>query len=117
MKDQNRIKKGLRRRRVARVRGKVSGTAKCPRLAVFRSLKHLSIQAIDDTAGKTLVSVYDSEVKVKEKRTRAKEIGLLLAKKLLNEKIGKAIFDRRHYKYHGLVKEIAEGVREGGIKI
>lgn len=107
----------LRMRRRIRVRSKLAGKALRPRLAVFRSLKHLSVQAINDVAGETLISVYDKEVKVKEKKDRAKSIGLLLAKKLLENKINQAVFDKRHYKYHGLVKAVAEGVREGGVKI
>ncbi|MBU1131603.1 50S ribosomal protein L18 [Patescibacteria group bacterium] len=117
MKDQNKIKNQLKQRRAARVRGRINGGAQFPRIAVFKSLKHLSVQAIDDTAGKTLASVYDTDVKAKDKKTKAKEIGLLLAKKLLEKKVTKAVFDRRHYKYHGLVKEIVEGIREGGVKI
>ena len=117
MKDKKIIKNKLKIRRVARVRSKIFGTADCPRLAVYKSLKYLSVQAIDDTLGKTLVSVQDKEVKAKDRKSKAKETGKLLAKKLLEKKIDHAIFDKRHNKYHGLVKEIADGAREGGIKM
>lgn len=117
MKNKGKVINKLRRRRKERVRARLSGTAIRPRLAIYRSLKHLSVQAIDDTVGKTLLSVYDGEVKAKDRRNQAKAIGLLLAKKLLEEKINQAVFDKRHYKYHGLIKEVAEGVREGGIKM
>ncbi len=116
MKDLNKVKNELRERRKRRVRARVSGEAKCPRISVFRSLKHLSVQAIDDTNGKTIVSVYDREVKAKTRQEKAKEIGKLITKKLLDKKISKAVFDKGCYKYHGLVKDIAEGAREEGLK-
>jgi len=117
MKDKCKLNNQLRIRRKVRVRARISGTAIKPRLAVFRSLKHLSVQAVDDALGKTLLSVYDKEVKAKDKKSQARAMGLLLAKKLLEQKINQAVFDKRHYKYHGLVKEVAEGTREGGIKM
>lgn len=116
MKDLNKLKKELRIRRKRRVRAKISGTAKCPRLSVFRSLKHLSVQAIDDTKGQTLVSAYDREVKAKTRQEKAKGIGKLIAKKLLAKRISKVVFDKGCYNYHGLIKAIAEGAREGGLK-
>jgi len=117
MKDKNILKNKLKARRVIRVRSKIFGAAECPRLAVFKSLKYLSVQAIDDTLGKTLASVQDKEIKSKDSKIKAKEIGKLLAKKLLEKKINRAVFDKRCYKYHGIVKEVADGVREGGIKM
>jgi len=117
MKDKNRIKRQLYKRRVASVRGRVSGLGDRPRIAVFRSSKHLYAQAIDDTLGQTLASANDRKVKVKDKNTKAKEIGLLLGKRLLEKKISRAVFDKRHYQYHGLVKEIADGIRTAGIKM
>lgn len=117
MKDTNKIKNQLKIRRVARVRSKIFGSFSRPRLAVFRSLKHLSVQAIDDTASKTIACVYDREVKEKDNKSTAKKMGLLLAEKLLALKVDRAIFDKRHYKYHGLIKELADGVRAGGIKM
>jgi large subunit ribosomal protein L18 len=97
MKDLNKIKNQLKIRRIARTRGKIFGTAERPRLAVFKSLKHLSVQAINDTNSQTLASAYDQEIKTKDKKSGAKEIGLLLAKKLLAQKITRAVFDKRHY--------------------
>src|SRR3989339_734278 len=112
MKDQQKIKNQLKTRRVLRVRAKINGSATCPRLAVFRSLKHLSVQAINDKTGKTLASVLDAEVKGTTRQEKAKLVGQLIAKKLLEKKIEQAVFDKRHYKYHGLVKLIADGARE-----
>jgi len=116
MRDKQKIKNQLKARRVVRVRAKINGSAACPRLAVFRSLKHLSVQAIDDTVGKTLASALDKEVKGTTKQDKARLIGQLIATKLLEKKIEKVVFDKRHYKYHGLVKLIADGAREGGLK-
>ncbi len=100
-----------RKRRHRRVRAKIKGTAKVPRLCVFRSNKHLYAQLIDDEKGKTLVSVSDLEAK------DSKKIGLLIAEKALAKKINKVVFDRGGYKYHGRVKSLAEGAREGGLKL
>lgn len=115
-KNQSKIKNQLRKRRAIRVRAKVFGTAVRPRLAVFRSSKHLAVQAINDAKGQTLASVYDAEVKGKDKMAKASAMGKLLAEKLAAKKVKAAVFDKRHYKYHGLIKELAEGAREGGLK-
>lgn len=106
----------LRLKRVRRVRAKISGTGSCPRLSVFRSLKTLRVQAIDDAAGKTLVSANLSESGGKNDVEGAKSLGLLLAKKCLEKKIEEAVFDRSGYRYHGKVKAVAEGAREGGLR-
>lgn len=107
----------LRLHRKRRVRAKISGTAKCPRLSVYRSNKSIYVQVIDDTKGKTLASVKLSEIKkAKNNIESAKELGKLIAKKCKEAKITKAIFDRGGYKYHGKVKAVAEGAREGGLK-
>lgn len=116
MKDLNKVRKNLRIRRKVRTRAKVLGTAKRPRLAVFRSLKHLYVQAIDDEKGQTLVSADNYQVKAKTTGEGAEAVGRLIAKKLLEKKITAAVFDRRYYKYHGLIKAVAEGAREGGLK-
>lgn len=106
-----------RKRRRARVRSRVCGTATRPRLSVFRSASHLFIQLIDDRESKTLVSVSDREVKgAKNPTETALKAGKLLAQKALNKKIEKVVFDRGGYKYHGRVKAVAEGAREGGLK-
>ena len=125
MRDKFKLKREKRRRRHARVRGKVFGTKEKPRLSVFRSLKHIYAQLIDDEKGKTLVAASDLELKsfldkVGRKRIKkieiAKEVGKLIAKKALAKKINYVVFDRGGYKYHGRVKALAEGARENGLK-
>ena len=106
-------------RRHARVRRKVSGTAECPRLCVYRSNNNLFAQVIDDVAGNTLVSAstLDKEVKTKHaNKEAAKEVGALIAKKAIEKNITEVVFDRGGYIYHGVVKELAEAAREGGLK-
>ncbi|MGN1298752.1 MAG: 50S ribosomal protein L18 [Candidatus Scatovivens sp.] len=106
-------------RRHKRVRNKISGTQECPRLAVFRSNKNISVQLIDDVKGITLASAstLDSEIKTKKaNKEAAKEVGTLIAKKALKLKIEKVVFDRGGYIYHGVVKEVAEAAREAGLK-
>jgi large subunit ribosomal protein L18 len=104
-------------RRKARIRAKISGTADRPRLTVFRSLKAIYAQVVDDTTGKILASA--SDLKSKEKGTKvekAKNVGLEIAKKAKDLKIETVVFDRNKYKYHGRVAAVAEGAREGGLK-
>ncbi len=108
-----------RYRRHKRVRAKIFGNAKVPRLGVFRSGLHIYAQVIDDEKGKTLLSASDRELKRKKgqkKIDRAKEVGKLIAKKALEKKIEKVVFDRGGYQYHGRVRALAEGAREGGLK-
>ena len=108
-----------RNRRHIRVRRKISGTAECPRLCVYRSNKNLFVQVIDDVAGKTLVqaSTLDKEVKTKHaNKEAAKEVGALIAKRALDKKIDTVVYDRGGYIYHGVVKELAEAAREGGLE-
>ena len=108
-----------RTRRHIRVRRKVSGTAERPRLCVYRSNANLYVQIIDDVAGNTLVatSTLDKEIKTKHaNKEAAKELGTLIAKKALDKKIDTVVFDRGGYIYHGVVKELAEAAREGGLK-
>ena len=108
-----------RTRRHARVRRKISGTAERPRLCVYRSNTNLYVQVIDDVAGNTLVSAstLDKDVKTKKaNKEAAKELGALIAKKALDKKIDTVVFDRSGYIYHGVVKELAEAAREGGLK-
>ncbi len=112
-------KQQKRQRRHRRVRAKISGSAKVPRLCVFRSTKHIYAQLVDDEKGKTLIWAGDKELKIKKKQTkieRARETGKLIAKKAIAQKIERAVFDRGGYKYHGRVKALAEGAREGGLK-
>lgn len=111
-------RKAERERRHARVRNKVSGTADCPRLCVFRSNSNLYAQIIDDVAGNTLVqaSTLDKEVKTKlSNKEAAKEVGSLVAKRALEKNIKEVVFDRGGYIYHGVIKELAEAAREGGL--
>lgn len=112
------VKEFNKRRRRARVRAKISGTAKRPRLSVFRSLKHINAQLIDDTRSKTLLGASDMELK-KEKKNKtdiAFMVGELLAKKAKDKKISSVVFDRASNKYHGRVKSLAEGAKKGGLK-
>lgn len=107
----------LRKRRHAKIRKKVNGTATRPRLVVFRSLTHNYAQLVDDDKGVVLLSA--SDIKSKSKGTKiekSKEIGLEIAKKAQEKKIEEVVFDRNGYKYHGRVKAIADGAREGGLK-
>ena len=104
--------------RHARVRRKISGTAERPRLCVYRSNTNLYVQVIDDVAGKTLVSAstLDKEVKTKyANKEAAKEVGALIAKRALEKNIKDVVFDRGGYIYHGVVKELAEAARNGGL--
>ena len=109
-----------RLKRHKRVRSKISGTAARPRLSVFRSTKNIYAQLIDEENGVTLTSASSLD-KEFEGTTggnveAAKNVGLLLAKKAAEKKITEAVFDRGGYIYHGRVKELAEGAREGGLK-
>ncbi len=106
--------KNLRKRRV---RAKISGTADRPRLSVFRSNKHIHAQLIDDDSHLTVVSTSTITVKGgKTKTDKSKAVGLHLAAEAKKKGVQKAIFDRGSYRYHGRVKAIAEGAREGGLK-
>lgn len=134
-------KQEKRYRRHRRVRAKISGTAKVPRLCVFRSSKHIYAQLIDDGKGRTLIAASDLELnkKIKKQRNRkakeqknkktekqkekmtekvaiAYQVGKLIAQKALKKKIKKVVFDRGGCKYHGRVRALAEGAREGGLE-
>ncbi len=112
-------RKATRQRRHLRVRRKISGTAECPRLCVYRSNTNLYAQIIDDVAGNTLVSAstLDKEVKTKHaNKEAAKEVGTLIAKKAAEKNIKTVVFDRGGYVYHGVVKELAEAAREAGLE-
>ncbi|MFP4199892.1 MAG: 50S ribosomal protein L18 [Clostridia bacterium] len=109
-----------RRRRHLRVRKKVSGTAEKPRLSVFRSLKHIYGQLIDDATGHTLASASSLDPEIRETdlsgRERATRVGEVLGERALANGIDKVVFDRGGYKYHGQIKALAEGAREKGLK-
>ncbi len=112
-------RKAERVRRHKRVRNKISGTAECPRLCVFRSNTNLYVQVIDDENQVTLVSAstLDKDVKTKKSnKEAAKELGTLIAKKAKAKKIETVVFDRGGYVYHGVIKELADAAREGGLK-
>jgi len=112
------IKNQIKARRHGRVRVKVSGTASRPRLSVYRSLSHIGVQLIDDITGKTLASAKDTEIKEKGKGLEmAVAVGKLIAKKAIEKKIKEVVFDKGHMKFHGRVKAVADGAKEGGLKI
>jgi large subunit ribosomal protein L18 len=108
----------LRERRHRRVRGKISGTAERPRLTVFRSNLGISAQLIDDRSGRTLAAATWQQLKKSAKGSKsdqAKEVGKLLAANAKKANIENCVFDRGGYLYHGRVKALAEGAREGGL--
>jgi large subunit ribosomal protein L18 len=108
-----------RERRNRRVRAKIYGTLEKPRLSVFRSLNHIYAQLINDDEGKTLISASDLELKKDKKmikKSLAREVGKLIASKAKEKNIIQVVFDRSSFKYHGRVKELAEGARETGLK-
>ncbi len=108
-----------RKTRHKRIRAKVKGTAQRPRLSVFRSSKHIYAQVIDDEKGETIVSFSDLKMvksKDEKKQDLAKKVGLEIARLAKEKNIESVVFDRGGYKYHGRVKKLAEGAREGGLK-
>lgn len=112
-------KNTARLKRHARVRKKISGTAARPRLNVFRSTKHIYAQLIDDVAGVTLASASSMEKGFESfggNKEAAKKVGMAIARKAQEKGISEIVFDRSGYIYHGRVKELAEGAREGGLK-
>jgi large subunit ribosomal protein L18 len=119
------LKNTLERRlkKKARIRKRIAGTPSIPRFTVYRSLKHIYAQVVDDTTGKTLVSVstlskeLQDELKAAAKRTDAgKLVGKLAAQRALEKNIKEVVFDRNGYLYHGRVRAVADGAREGGLK-
>ena len=119
-------KQEKRKRRHKKVRAKISGTSKVPRLCIFKSNKYIYVQLIDDEKGKTILS--SDDLKLKKTKTKAKtssssgkvglarEVGKIIAEKAVKKGIKNIVFDRSGYKYHGRVKALAEGAREGGLK-
>lgn len=114
-------KKEVRERKHLRVRKKISGTGERPRLAVFRSAKHMYAQIIDDITGVTLVSASTAEEALKGtvanggNKEAARAVGKLLGEKAVDKGIKAVVFDRGGYIYHGRVKELADGAREAGL--
>jgi large subunit ribosomal protein L18 len=114
-------KNEARKKRHARVRKKVFGTTEKPRLNVFRSLKHIYVQVIDDSSGKTIASASTADkglkgsVKIGSNIEAAKSVGAEIAKKAVEKGVKQVIFDRGGYIYHGRVKALADAAREGGL--
>lgn len=108
----------LRLHRKRRIRAKIKGTEKRPRVSVFKSLKGISAQVVDDEKSTTIASAYSREIKQAGKNNieSAKKVGVLIANKCIEKKIKEVVFDRSGYKYHGKIKALADGVREGGLK-
>lgn len=116
-------KQFARERRKKRIRKKIKGTPERPRLTVYRSLKHIYAQLVDDTTGRTITGVSSltkglrEEIRrVKRKEEVSKIVGQAIAKKALELNIKKVVFDRNGFLYHGRVKALAEGAREGGLE-
>jgi large subunit ribosomal protein L18 len=105
-----------RDRRHVRVRRKVSGTEARPRLVVFRSLKHIYAQLVDDGANHTIATVTDQDILTMKKTEKATEVGKRIAERAKAAGITRVVFDRAGYQYHGRVKAVAEGAREGGLE-
>lgn len=114
------MNKSARRNRIKkRVRRKINGTAEQPRLTIYRSNKAISCQIIDDVAGSTLVAASSKEKDFSvdgTKSDQAKAVGKIIADRAKNKDIESVIFDRSGYLYHGRIKALAEGAREGGLK-
>jgi large subunit ribosomal protein L18 len=111
----------LRYRRHLRVRRRIAGTAERPRLVVFRSLKHIYAQLVNDDTGATLLGVSDQSEGIQSegggKVVKGKAVGKLLAGKAKEAGITRVVFDRAGYRYHGRVQAVADGAREGGLEL
>jgi len=113
-------KKQKAAKRKIRTRSKITGTAKKPRMSVYRSNIRMYVQFIDDVAGRTVLGFSDQHVEGKDakmpKTEKAKALGIFAAKKAVAQKITTVVFDRGSYAFHGRVKAVADGAREGGLK-
>jgi large subunit ribosomal protein L18 len=122
IRESAQFRREARSRRARRVRRRLIGTAERPRLAVFRSNRHVFAQLIDDEAGVTLLSVHDYRMEAPKmeglagKVARAKAVGMAVAEAAKAKGIESVVFDRAGYKYHGRVAALAEGAREGGLR-
>lgn len=123
MADKQIKKTGMRRRRQMRIRKRLLGTADRPRLTISRSLKHIQAQLIDDVNGRSLMGISSNTPQLKDqlqtiegKCNRSREVGKALALRAQEAGISQVVFDRAGYLYHGRVKALAEGAREGGLK-
>ncbi|MCX6701919.1 MAG: 50S ribosomal protein L18 [Candidatus Zambryskibacteria bacterium] len=110
------VKLEKRIRRHTKIRAKISGTNKIPRLAVFKSNKHISVQLIDDENAVTIASVHSREVKGKTMTEKAVLVGESIAEKAKTKKIKSVVFDRGGFIYTGNIKAVADGARKGGLK-
>ena len=114
-------KNAARRRRHARVRKRIQGTAARPRLIVNRSARHIFAQVIDDEAGVTLVSASTMEADLRsldaEKTEKARKVGEMIAQRATDAGVTQVVFDRAGHKYHGRIAAVADGAREGGLKL
>ena len=111
--------KESREKRHRSLRKRIQGTAERPRLAVFRSSRHIYVQVIDDLLNKTLVGTSDLGLEAsddEDKKAMAKKVGVAIAKKCLEKGIDKVVIDRAGFKYHGRVSALADGAREAGLK-
>lgn len=110
-----------RRRRHVRLRKKLRGTTTCPRLVVTRSSRHISVQVVDDSVGKTLVSASTLEAELRgldaDKTAKSRKVGELIAERAKAAGIDAVVFDRGGNKYHGRVAAVADGAREGGLTL
>ena len=104
-----------RQARKRRIRARVTGTATRPRMTVSRTLMQMTVQLIDDSAGKTVASASTKELKAKPNMEGAAKLGEAIAKKAKDAKVTTIVFDRNAYKYHGRVKALADAAREGGL--
>jgi large subunit ribosomal protein L18 len=122
MKHPKKIKMTAREKRAKRVRKKIYGTAESPRLTVYRSLKNVYVQLIDDTTGVSLVGISSTGKEIREQKIDGGKTGIaritgkMVAEKAKEKGITKAVFDRNGYIYHGRVTAVAEGAREGGLQ-
>ena len=114
--NKTRIKKEKRERRHAKIRNKISGTKEIPRLSVFKSNKHISVELINDVLGTTLASAHSREVKGKTMMEKSALVGASIALKAKAKKISKVVFDRGGFIYTGNVKALADSARSGGLK-
>jgi large subunit ribosomal protein L18 len=115
-------KRAARKKRHLRIRNKITGTPERPRMSVDRSLKHISVQIIDDLAGHTIVSASSLDPEIRDSienggnKEAAKKVGKLIAQRALENDIDKVVFDRAGNKYHGRIKELADSARDEGLK-
>lgn len=114
--DKAQVKTQKRARRHKRIRAKVHGTGMRPRLSVYKSNRYVFAQLVDDDAAKTVCAVSSKNMKGKNLRARAREVGTEIAKEAKGKKIESVVFDRGGFAYTGIIKELADGARGGGLQ-